>query len=165
MTPPFASLLQPNNLEQVVKMPWRFSWKMSKQTSTLPLTQCDPPLEKSWLRLCYYILSHHLWIQAFKISFTKQADYSLIAGFSGPKSYPVESDLFKGECYLPFEQLGHGGWQMQYNTDCMTFRLNSFSVHNGYSYPWDKSLYIKYFNNLLSYPPIRAWVKTDKSKC
>ena len=68
-----------------------------------------------------------------KISFTKQADYSSIAGFSGPKSHPVESDLFNGECYLPHEQLGQAGWQMQCNTDCTTFRLNSFSVHNGYS--------------------------------
>ena len=34
-------------------MLWRFSLEMSKQTSTLTLTQCDPPFEKSWL--CVYV--------------------------------------------------------------------------------------------------------------
>ena len=50
--PPFCKPFSTKHLEQVAKMPWRFSLKMSKQTSTLALTHCHPPFEKSWLRLC-----------------------------------------------------------------------------------------------------------------
>ena len=38
-------------------MPRRVRVKMSKQTSTITLTQCDPPFEKSWLRLWLMVMS------------------------------------------------------------------------------------------------------------
>lgn len=38
-------------------MPRCFSLKISKQTSTITLTQYDPPFEKSWLRLWLMVMS------------------------------------------------------------------------------------------------------------
>ena len=53
VTPPFASLFQPNNVQQVTKMPWRCLGYSDNLVSTLTLTQCDHPFEKSWLRPWY----------------------------------------------------------------------------------------------------------------
>ena len=82
VTPPFASLFKPNNLEQVAKMRWRFSLKMSKQTSTLTLTQCDPPVEKSWL--C-------LWCElATSVSKSSRREQTLV-----PATSPQNSNQFE----------------------------------------------------------------------
>ena len=48
-----------------------FQLENVKQTSTLTLTQCDPPFEKSWPRLCWFMTSMNLSSYGYMLEVAK----------------------------------------------------------------------------------------------